>query len=65
MLDTLAAMMPEIVTQISDALRAASPAILIILGALLFFFAGAVKWLVKVAGAGMVIYGLLTLLGYL
>ncbi|HDI12561.1 MAG: hypothetical protein DRN83_01005 [Hadesarchaea archaeon] len=64
MLETLT-MTPEIVTNISEALKNASPVVLIVLGALLFFFAGAVKWLVKVAGVGMVIYGLLIILGYI
>lgn len=65
MLDALAAVMPDFIRQAAEALQTASPAILIILGALLFLFSGTVKWLVKVIGAGMVIYGLLTLLGYL
>ena len=65
MLDALAAAMPDFITQAANALKEASPAILIILGALLFLFSGAVKWLVRVIGAVMVIYGLLILLGYL
>ncbi|GEM_PF-1339260 len=65
MLDTLWTVAPEIVTRISDVLKNASPIVLIVLGVLLFFFAGAVKWLVKIVGAGMVIYGLLTILGYI
>lgn len=65
MLDALAVVMPDFVRQLSEALKAASPLFLIIIGGLLFFFAGAVKWIAKLVGAGMVIYGLLVLLGYL
>ncbi|MDI6884340.1 MAG: hypothetical protein QMD00_04340 [Hadesarchaea archaeon] len=65
MLAALAAWMPDIIKQASEALKTASPAVLIIVGAVLFLFSGALKWLVKWIGAGMVIYGLLTLLGYL
>ncbi|MDI6642575.1 MAG: hypothetical protein QMD95_00745 [Candidatus Hodarchaeaceae archaeon] len=65
MLAALAAAVPDFVKQAAEALRNASPAMLIIVGAVLFLFSGALKWLVKWIGAGMVIYGLLTLLGYL
>lgn len=51
--------------EILNLLHQAEPAILIILGVVLFLFAGTVKWLVKWVGAGMVVYGLLVLLGYL
>jgi len=65
MLAALAMVMPEFISQAVEALKTASPAILIVLGAVLFLFSGTVKWLVKWMGAGMVIYGLLMLLGYL
>lgn len=65
MLAMLAGIMPEIITKLADALKAASPAVLVIVGAVLFLFSGALKWLTKWIGAGLVIYGLLILLGYL
>lgn len=57
--------MPEIVMQISTFLRDASPVVLIVVGAVLFLFAGAVKWLVRLIGAGLFIYGVLIALGLL
>lgn len=65
MLAAVAALLPDYISQVFKALQSASPAILIVVGAVLFLFSGALKWLVKWIGAGMVIYGLLTLLGYL
>jgi hypothetical protein len=65
MLAALAGIMPDFIRQIIDALKTASPALLIVVGAILFFFSGGVKWVVKWIGAGLVIYGLLMLLGYL
>lgn len=62
MLAALAALMPDVIRQVSEALRNASPVILIVVGAILFLFAGAVKWLTKIIGAGLFIYGLLTAL---
>ena len=59
------AIMPEIVRQISAFLRDASPMVLIVVGAVLFLFAGAVKWLVRLIGAGLFIYGILIALGLL
>ena len=59
------ALLPEIIRQVADALRTASPALLIVVGAALFFLSGALKWVIKWIGAGLVIYGLLLLLGYL
>lgn len=57
--------MPDFIRQITEALKAASPALLIVIGVILFFFSGALKWVAKWIGAGLVIYGLLILLGYL
>lgn len=65
MLAALAAAMPELITQAANALKDVTPGILIVIGAVLFLFSGTLKWLVKWIGAGMVVYGLLTLLGYL
>lgn len=65
MLAALAAAMPEVITQAANALKDVTPGILIVIGAVLFLFSGTLKWLVKWIGAGMVVYGLLTLLGYL
>jgi hypothetical protein len=65
MLAALAGIMPGFITQLVDALKTASPALLIVIGAILFFFSGALKWVVKWIGAGLVVYGLLMLLGYL
>ncbi len=65
MLAALVAAMPEFVTQVARALKDASPALLIVIGAVLFLFSGTLKWLTKWIGAALVIYGLLTLLGYL
>jgi len=55
--------MPEIVKQILTFLRNASPVVLIVVGAVLFLFAGAVKWLARLIGAGLFIYGVLIALG--
>jgi hypothetical protein len=65
MLAALAGIMPDFIRQIIDALKTASPALLIVIGAILFFFSGALKWVTKWIGAGLAIYGLLMLLGYL
>jgi len=65
MLAALAWIMPDFIRQITEALKTASPALLIVIGAILFFFSGALKWLGKWIGAGLAIYGLLMLLGYL
>jgi len=65
MLAALAGIMPDFIRQITEALKTASPALLIVIGVVLFFFSGALKWLAKWIGAGLVIYGLLILLGYL
>ena len=65
MIAAVSLMLPEIIRQVAEALRTASPALLIVVGAALFFLSGALKWVIKWIGAGLVIYGLLTLLGYL
>ena len=65
MMEVFASLLPDFIRQAVDALKTASPAILIVIGAALFFFSGAMKWLAKWVGAGLLIYGLLTLLGYL
>jgi len=65
MLAALAGIMPDFVRQIIDALKTANPVLLIVIGAILFFFSGALKWATKWIGAGLVVYGLLMLLGYL
>ena len=62
MLATLMAQLPDVLQQVSTFLRDASPVVLIVIGAMLFLFAGAVKWLVKLIGAGLFIYGLLAAL---
>ena len=62
MLATLALELPEIVQKLSAFLRDASPVVFIVIGAVLFLFAGAIKWLIKLIGAGMLIYGLLAAL---
>lgn len=60
-----ASLVPDFIRQAVDALKTASPVILIVAGAALFFFSGAVKWVAKWVGVGLIVYGLLTLLGYL
>lgn len=54
--------LPEIVQRISTYLRDASPAVLMIVGAALFVFAGITKWVVRLIGLGLFIYGLLAAL---
>lgn len=54
--------LPEVLEKVSTSLRDASPLILIIVGAILFIFAGAAKWIIKLIGAGLFIYGLLAAL---
>jgi len=54
--------LPEALESASKFLRDASPLILIIVGAVLFLFAGAAKWIIKLIGAGLFIYGLLAAL---
>jgi len=51
------------VSQAIETLKSLSPALLIVLGAILFFFSEAVKWVAKAAGAIMIVYGVVTLLG--
>ncbi len=65
MLEMFASLVPDFIRQAVDALKTASPVILIVAGAALFFFSGAVKWVAKWVGVGLIVYGLLTLLGYL
>ncbi len=62
MLVALASAMPEVIERVSTALRDAAPVVLIIIGAILFLFAGAVKWLAKIVGAGLFIYGVIAAL---
>ncbi len=64
-MEVLASLVPDFIRQAVDALKTASPVILIVGGAALFFFSGAVKWVAKWIGVGLIVYGLLTLLGYL
>jgi hypothetical protein len=54
--------LPEAIENVSRSLRDASPLILIIVGAILFIFAGAAKWVIKLIGVGLFIYGLLAAL---
>lgn len=65
MLAVLVAVLTGFAEQAINALKTASPGILIVIGVVLFLFSGTLKWLVKWIGAGMVVYGLLMLLGYL
>jgi len=65
MIAAVSTMLPAIVRQVAEALRTASPALLIVVGAALFFLSGALRWVIKWIGAGLVIYGSLTLLGYI
>jgi len=58
-------MFEGIVGDILNFLHELEPVILVILGLVLFVFAGMTKWLVRLAGAGILVYGLLVLLGYL
>lgn len=62
LLAAILAALPEPLETIIRYIHDASPAILIIIGVILFLFAGAVKWLVRVIGAGLFIYGLISLL---
>ena len=59
---TLLFKLPEALNDVSKFLRDASPLILIIVGAVLFLFAGVAKWVIKLIGAGLFIYGLLAAL---
>lgn len=45
-------------------LHQASPILLMIIGALLFLFAGALKWVVKAIGVFMIIYGILSAVAF-
>lgn len=65
MIATVASLLPDFAKQALEALKNASPVLLIIIGAVLFIFSGAMKWLAKWIGIGLFIYGVLTLLGYL
>lgn len=65
MIAAIAALLPDFIRQAAEALKTASPALLIVVGAALFFFSGALKWLGKWVGVGLLIYGILTLFGYL
>lgn len=57
--------MEGIVGDILDFLHQLEPVILVIVGFIIFIFAGMAKWLIRLAGAGIFVYGLLVLLGYL
>lgn len=59
---TLLFKLPEVLEKASKFLHDASPLILIIVGAVLFLFAGVAKWVIKLIGAGLFIYGLLAAL---
>lgn len=61
MLAALMTVIPEQLKEILTRINDASPAVLIVIGALLFLFAGVAKWVIKTIGAGLVIYGLITL----
>jgi len=50
-------------SQILEFMRSLSPAMMIVLGAVLFLFSGAIKWLARVGGAFMILWGIATLLG--
>lgn len=49
-------------TEIGDLLQEASPLILMIIGGILYLFADAIKGIIKLIGAGLFIYGLLSFL---
>lgn len=49
-------------TEIGDFLQGASPVALMIIGGILYIFAGTLKGIVKLLGAGLFIYGLITFL---
>jgi len=65
MIAALVSALPEIITRASTYLRDAVPVVLIVIGAILFLFAGAIKWLAKVIGAALIVYGLLTVLQFI
>jgi len=54
--------LPELVTKASIYLRDASPLVLMIVGVALFLFAGVAKWIIKLVGVGLFVYGLLAIL---
>ena len=58
-------MVEGIVGDILNFLHQVEPVILVIVGFIIFIFAGMAKWLIRLAGAGIFVYGLLVLLGYL
>jgi len=58
-------MLEGIFGDVLNFLHQVEPVILVIVGFIIFIFAGMAKWLIRLAGAGITIYGLLVLLGYL
>jgi hypothetical protein len=54
--------MPQIITDISTWVLNASPIILMIVGVLLVIFADAAKWVIRLFGAGIFIWGLISAL---
>lgn len=62
LLAAILAALPEPLETVTRYIHDASPAILIIIGVVLFLFAGTLKWLIKLVGAGLFIYGLISLL---
>lgn len=50
------------ITEVGDFLRGASPLLLMVIGGILYIFAGTLKGVVKLIGAGLFIYGLISLL---
>lgn len=50
------------ITEIGNFLRNASPLVLMVVGGLMYLFAGTLKGIVKLIGAGLFIYGLISVL---
>lgn len=50
------------ISGIGNFLRGASPVVLMVLGGVLYVFAGTLKSIVKLIGAGLFIYGLISFL---
>ncbi|MBA7597373.1 hypothetical protein ES703_04376 [subsurface metagenome] len=51
--------------EILNFLHQVEPVVLVIIGVIMFIFAGMARWLVRLVGGGIAVYGLLVLLGYL
>lgn len=50
------------ISEIGNFLRGASPVVLMVVGGVLYVFAGTLKSIVKLIGAGLFIYGLISFL---